>query len=267
MRGILFDLDGVFYVGDQAIPGGRETLDWVRAQHIPHCFLTNTSSRPRSALVAKLTTYGISIKEEEILTPPVAAARWIQANINGATALFVPEATRSEFADLTVSSPNGQNEVGAEVVGAVVIGDLGEAWDYPTLNSAFRLLMQDPHPALIALGMTRYWRATDGLRLDVAPFIVALKHATDIEPVILGKPARKFFEIALSMVGCDAVDTIMVGDDIRGDVKAAQDAGILGVQVRTGKFQESDLTGEIKPDATLGSIAELPIWWQDQSAC
>jgi ribonucleotide monophosphatase NagD (HAD superfamily) len=36
MPGILFDLDGVFYVGDEAIPGARETLDWVESNRIPH---------------------------------------------------------------------------------------------------------------------------------------------------------------------------------------------------------------------------------------
>jgi ribonucleotide monophosphatase NagD (HAD superfamily) len=67
---------------------------------------------------------------------------------------------------------------------------LGEGWDFATLNRAFRLLMAEPHPRLIALGMTRYWRAADGLRLDTAPFVVALQHATGIAPVVLGKPDR-----------------------------------------------------------------------------
>ena len=32
IKGVLFDLDGVFYVGDKLIPGGNETLAWLRAQ-------------------------------------------------------------------------------------------------------------------------------------------------------------------------------------------------------------------------------------------
>ncbi|MGD9169920.1 MAG: hypothetical protein PVI97_07655 [Candidatus Thiodiazotropha sp.] len=71
MSGILFDLDGVFYVGDQAIPGGAQTLVWVRQQGIPHCFLTNTTSKPRQALVDKLAGLGLATQAERILTPPV----------------------------------------------------------------------------------------------------------------------------------------------------------------------------------------------------
>ena len=71
---------------------------------------------------------------------------------------------------------NEQAERGAA---AVVLGDLGEDWTFATLNRAFRLLITEPKPALVALGMTRYWQTPGGLQLDVAPFVVALEHAAD----------------------------------------------------------------------------------------
>lgn len=67
--------------------------------------------------------------------------------------------------------------------------DLGEGWDYPTLNHPFRLLMSHLQPRLIGLGMTRYWKAPDGLRVDVAPFVAALEHAAGVQPVVPGKPS------------------------------------------------------------------------------
>jgi ribonucleotide monophosphatase NagD (HAD superfamily) len=33
-----------------------------------------------------------------------------------------------------------------------------------------------------------------------------------------------------------------------------------GLLVRTGKFRPADLEGSIRPDAVLGSVAELPAW-------
>jgi HAD superfamily hydrolase (TIGR01458 family) len=261
MSGILFDLDGVFYVGDQILPGTLETLAWVRDQSIPHLFLTNTSSRPRSALVEKLGRLGIHITQDQLFTPAVAALRWVSQHTRGRVTLFVPQATQTEFAELhCISEPNNGQ------VDAIVIGDLGEAWDFATLNRAFRLLMHQPPPALIALGMTRYWRAPDGLRLDTAPFVVALQHASGVTPTVLGKPAKGFFDAALSMLGCAAADSIMVGDDIRGDIGGAQAAGIRGILVRTGKFQPADLELGIQPAAVISSIAELPAWWQSMHA-
>jgi phospholysine phosphohistidine inorganic pyrophosphate phosphatase len=54
----------------------------------------------------------------------------------------------------------------------------------------------------------------------------------------------------------------MIGDDIQADVRAAQDVGLKGVLVKTGKFRPQDLAGPAMPDATLDSIAGLPDWWR-----
>lgn len=260
MRAILFDLDGVIYQGDTAVPGAAATLDWVRDRKISHLYLTNTTSRPRSALVAKLDQMGIAVGKDQILTPAVAALSWLRERNIKDVALFVPEATQAEFVDLKPLPTD--RESGA---GAVILGDLGEGWNFAILNRAFRLLMAEPHPYLIALGMTRYWRAPDGLRLDTAPFVMALRHATGIEPVVLGKPAWPFFEAALAAVGSNAEETLMIGDDIRADIGGAQSCGLQGLLVRTGKFQDKDLKVGIKPVAVLDSVANLPQWWRERT--
>ncbi len=257
MKTLLIDLDGVLYVGDQAVPGAPETLRWLNQQRVPHLFLTNTTSRSRRGLVNKLAALGIETEPSRIYTPPVAACRWLAEHAPGPAALFVPEATRGEFDSLPQLPDDA--ETGAA---SVVIGDLSERWDFKTINRAFRLLMAEPRPALVALGMTRYWRAEDGLRLDVAPFVKALEHAASCQAVILGKPSSAFFEAALEQLACRAMDAVMIGDDIVGDVLAAQASGIKGVLVRTGKFRERDLEGEARPDLVLDSIAALPKWWR-----
>ena len=62
MKSILFDMDGVLYEGDTPISGASEIIAWCNAQGIPHLFLTNTTSRPRSALMEKLQTITMQIK-------------------------------------------------------------------------------------------------------------------------------------------------------------------------------------------------------------
>jgi HAD superfamily hydrolase (TIGR01458 family) len=257
MVALLLDMDGVLYEGERAVPGASEAVLWLREQRVPHLFLTNTTSRPRSALVEKLAGLGIRVDGDSILTPPVAAVEWLRTHAPGPAALFVPEATVSDFEAL----PQLPREA-TRGAASVVIGDLGSEWDFDTLNRAFRLLMDDPRPVLVALGMTRYWRAPDGLRLDVAPFIAALECATGTRAVVLGKPAEPFFEAAMGRLHCSADEVVMIGDDIVGDVEGAQRSGMRGVLVRTGKFRDSDLEAEIRPDAVLDSIDDLPDWWQ-----
>jgi len=259
VQAVLFDIDGVIYQGDRIIPGARKTIDWFKERKIPHLFVTNTSSIPRSALAVKLARAGIDISEDRILTPAVTAKHWVKQHVNGPVALFVTDSTQSEFQELELL--DSQAESGAA---ALVIGDLGNLWTFEKLNQAFRLLMAEPHPALLALGMTRYWHTQNGLQLDVAPFVVALEHASGANAIVVGKPAKEFFDSALEILGSPANQSVMIGDDIRGDVKGALVAGLKAILVRTGKFRQNDLTQGIEPTAVIESIAALPDWWMEQ---
>jgi len=259
MKALLFDMDGVLYQGDRVIKGAVETLHWCEQRRIPHLFVTNTSSKPRRALVERLSAMGLSVSAEEVFAPPVAAHEYLTAKKATPAALFVRAPTREDFEGLEVVGDS--DEQGAR---SVVIGDIGEAWDFRTLNRAFRLLMAEPRPVLIALGMSRYAQGEDGLVLDVAPFVKALEHAADCEAVVMGKPAKHFFDAAIRKLGTTAAETVMVGDDIWSDVAGAQAAGLAGVLVRTGKFRPANLEGDLRPDAVLDSVADLPRWWENQ---
>ncbi len=51
----------------------------------------------------------------------------------------------------------------------------------------------------------------------------------------------------------------MVGDDVEADLAMAQQLGLRGVLVRTGKFREDTLAAaDPQPDAVIDSIADLP---------
>ena len=258
MKAILFDLDGVLYEGDKAVAGAADVIDWCNNENIPHLFLTNTSSRPRSALVEKLESFHIKSDAASFLTPPLAASQWLKQHDVETVSLFVPAATQAEFSEFNQCTDETMQ------TGAVIIGDLGEAWDFKLLNTAFRLLMNNPDATLIALGMTRYWRAADGLRLDAAPFVKALEHATGRTATVLGKPSKAFYQAALDRLGTAAGSSLMIGDDIRGDIEGAQQAGLHTALVRTGKYRPEDLELGITPDTVLDSVADMPAWWQTQ---
>ncbi len=226
-----------------------------------HRFVTNTSSKPRRSLVERLSRLGLSASAEQIFAPPVAARDYLAARGATPVALFVPDATREDFEGLDCLRETAEH--GAR---SVVIGDIGEAWNFTTLNRAFRLLMAEPRPILIALGMSRYAQGDTGLVLDVAPFIKALEYAANCEAVVMGKPAKAFFEAALRVLGTKTNETVMIGDDIHSDVAGAQAAGLTAILVRTGKFRTADLDGAVRPDAVLGSVADLPQWW-DKHHC
>jgi HAD superfamily hydrolase (TIGR01458 family) len=255
----LVDLDGVLYNSGELIAGAPDAVRWVRDNRIPYLFVTNTTSRARSALVEKLASFGFAASEEEILTPAVAAAEWLKLQGAEDIALFVTPSAAREFAGF------GQVSAGAESGAShVIVGDLGEGWDFRTLNRAFRLLHNNPAAIPIALGMTRYWMAGDGISLDAGPFVSALEYATGRKAMVFGKPAEPFFSMAAERLGLPPERILMIGDDLQTDIGGAQAAGLKGALVKTGKFRPADLHASIKPDVLLDSIANLPDWWRSQ---
>lgn len=251
MAGLLIDLDGVVYQNNQPIPGAKQTLQWLQENNIPHLFVTNTSSKPLAAIVEKLANMGIQANPENILAPPSAAAAYLQEKQLTRVMLLVATATYDDFSQLEICPPESTS------VDAVVVGDLGQEWTFSKLNQAFNVLMSQPLAELVALGMTRYWKTSQGLQLDVGPFVSALAYATDKEPVVIGKPSSAFFKLACTRLGLPAEQVFMIGDDAKSDVGGAQQAGIRSVLVKTGKFQASDLKTST-PDIVLESFADLP---------
>ncbi len=241
----LLDLDGVFYNDTQPIPGGAEVIAQLRRRGIPFRFVTNTTSKGRASLAKKLSSYGIPAEPREIFCPAVAAAGFLREK-NASGAFFTTADTRGEF--------DGVREDRLHPA-YVVLGDLGDDWTYEKLNQVLRYLLNGAR--LIALGMSRYWHANDGPRLDVGPIASAFSYATGQPPIVLGKPAKDFFLLALRDLQVDPAQCVMVGDDIVTDIGGAQAAGLKTVLVRTGKFLPKDLEGPIKPDVIIDSIADL----------
>jgi phospholysine phosphohistidine inorganic pyrophosphate phosphatase len=241
----LFDLDGVFYNDTQPIPGGAEVIAQLRGEGVPFRFVTNTTSKGGASLAKKLQSYGVTAEPHEIFCPAVAAAAFLRER-NASGAFFTTIDTRGEFDG--VREDQRQPDY-------VVLGDLGDSWTYARLNQVLRYLLNGAQ--LIALGMSRYWHADDGPRLDVGPIAAALAYATGQQPIVLGKPARDFFLLAARDMRIDPAYCTMVGDDIGTDIGGAQVAGMQTILVRTGKFRPEDLAGTIEPDVIVDSIADL----------
>ncbi len=255
VRGVLLDIDGVLHVSMQPIRGAAEALHWLEQHGYATCFVTNTTTLARATLAERLQATGLPVGEEHLITAPVATANYIRQHYPGKRCWVLTKGdTAADFAGIELV------ESGADVV---VIGGAEELLSYEAMNAAFRMLMDGA--VLLAMHRNLYWRTSEGLRLDSGPFVRALEAATGKEATVLGKPDRAFFEQALLAIGAAADESIMVGDDIENDVAGAQQAGLRGILVCTGKHRaDSPLLEGAQPDAILPSIVELPGWIEKQ---
>ena len=250
-RGILLDIDGVLHVSMQPITGAADTLRWLDQHGYRTCFVTNTTTASRATLARRLAAIGLPLTEQQLITAPVATASYIRQHYPGKRCWVLSKGdTEADFAGIDLVESH------AEIV---VIGGAEELLTYEAMNTAFRMLMDGA--VLLAMHTNLYWRTSEGLRLDSGPYVHALELATGKQAIVLGKPARPFFEQALQSIVVEASEAIMVGDDLENDVLGAQQAGLRGILVCTGKHQaDSPLLERIHPDAILPSIAELPRW-------
>ncbi len=248
VEALLLDLSGVIYVEDEAVPGAIEALSALRDEGIPFRLVTNTTMRPRRSILERLERLGIDAEPSELLTPATLAARRCSEAGYAAVSLVVLDELREDLEGI---------EEGDGPVDAVIVGDLGDRWDYEVLNRAFRQVMEGAD--LIALQKNRYWETAEGLSLDAGPFVAAIEYASGREAEVVGKPAPAFFDLALSDLGVPAERAAMVGDDVEADVGGAMEAGLAGFLVRTGKYRE-DLVRDsgVEPTAIVDSIAEVP---------
>jgi phospholysine phosphohistidine inorganic pyrophosphate phosphatase len=252
--GVLLDIDGVLYVGDEPIAGAHEALSQLREQSAGLRLVTNTTSRSRRQVAEHLEELGFDTSIEEILTPAAMAVRHCEERGHSSVELIVNDGLREDLAPLgsAPASERGGGKPGTPI-DAVILGDVGDRFDAQLLNHAFRLMMDGAE--LIALQHNRYWRRSDGMALDVGAYAAALEYATRSEAVVVGKPSPEFFAAALAEMELE--QAVMVGDDVEADVGGAMAAGLAGVLVRTGKFRQ-DALPEVTPTAVADSIADVP---------
>jgi len=245
VSGLLVDLDGTLYVGDEPVPGAVETLERIGAGGVPFRYVTNTTRKNRRQVAEALREMGFPMPESggepPVFAPAAAANRLLEGRKVHA---LVAEPLLEDLSRLDLVNEDPE---------VVLVGDLGHGFDYGRLNGAFRCLMHGAD--LVALQKNRFWREPDGLSLDAGAFVAALEYASGKAATVVGKPERSFFEMALRDLELPAGRVAMVGDDPEADVAGAKRAGFLGVQVRTGKYGAAGEAAEA--DLVLDSFADL----------
>ena len=251
--GVLLDVDGVLTVSWVALPDAAATIGRLRDTNMAFRLVTNTSSKSRRQISRLLGDAGMPVDDGHIVTAVTSAARLLNDRYPGRQCLVVNEGDLGD--DLEEVDTVGLD--GAAGAGVVLLGGAGPAVGYAELNTVFRLA-SDGVP-VVALHRNTRFQTADGPALDMGAFIIALEAAADIEVTVVGKPAPEFYAAALADLGVDAADAVMVGDDIVSDVVGAQDCGLTGVLVRTGKFRDADLhRGHGRPDHIIDGIGDLP---------
>lgn len=249
----LIDLDGVVYLGDQPTPCAAETFTALNDAGKRRLFITNDPRRTADGYAAKLARLGIPADPAEFLTSGRAAALYVQREGKTGRPIFVvgSDGLRSEIEAVGGSVLRGSEGTAAEIV---VVGG-HEHFSYQELKIAALAIQRGA--AFIATNRDASFPMPDGLWPGTGPIVAAIEVATGITPVVVGKPEKLIFEIALDLFPPGGRCAI-VGDRLDSDILGGQRAGLATILVLSGCTTAAMVErGPIRPDYVIENFSCL----------
>ena len=249
IKGLLLDLEGVIYEGDNLIDGAIETVNKLLSHDFKIKYLTNTTTTPRKLIFKKLLQFKLPIIESDIFSPSIAANIFLKKKNISKIFLLTDQRLHEDFKDFTIDKTKP---------GAIILGDLYKEFNWERLNEAFQII-SEKNALIIALHKNKYCKRENKIGLDLGPFVTALEYATSKKSILIGKPEKNFFNLVIEDMGLRKEELVMIGDDIFADIGGAKNNFMTTIQVRTGKFQKKDETNSyFQPDYRINSIVDLP---------
>jgi 4-nitrophenyl phosphatase len=266
-RLVIFDLDGVVYRGDEAVPGAAGLVNALHGRGVLVRFATNNSMATRAAYVERLADHGIEATVDEIVTSSYATRQHLRTHLPGARVVLAVGAPglvaelRDGDLDVTPAAeaaPVGWNGAPLGMSYDVVVAGLDPEIDYRRLGIASAAILAGAR--FIATNADLRFPTPDGLMPGAGSIVAALTATTGVEPLVIGKPQPAMFTAILERDGVAPREAIVIGDNPDADLVAARRAGIGSILVLTGVADAAvaeALSGERRPDRVAADPDEV----------
>lgn len=231
---MLLDLDGVVYIGAEAVPAAPEAIGKARAAGVKVAFVTNNAGRTPARIAEHLTHLGVPAAPEDVVTSAEAAARLIAERFPSGSDVLV------------VGDTGLRQAVRRMGLRPVTIADASTVAVVQGFSRTMNRELLDQGALAVARGA--YYVASNadatapgewGITPANGSFVRVIAHATGVEPVIAGKPMRPLHEEGILRTG--ATDPLIVGDRLDTDIEGATTHGAAGLLVLSGVVTPRDL--------------------------
>jgi len=248
----LIDLDGVIYRGNELLPGAKEFVAWLDAQHKKYLYLTNNTFATSEQVVAKLTHLGIPANDAHLLTAGQAAVQYISRRFPRGTIYVVGEMPLIELVEahgMTVAP------VDSPKADAVLVG-LDRDFDYMKLNCAMNAVRSGA--LFVTINRDPVLPVKDGFIPGCGTMAAAIEVGSGISPEVVGKPQPMLLKEAMRLLDSQPGETVMIGDGLGVDILAGKNAGTHTLLVLSGSSSRADLAASpVQPDYVYDDLAAL----------
>lgn len=249
--GYVFDLDGTVYLGEELLPGAKETLAALK-ERVNVVYLTNKPLETPADYAIKLTRLGIRTRPEEVISSTDALLLYLGQSAPEARLFVVGEPPLISL----LRSASHEVVEDAERVDVVVVS-FDRTFDHRKLKIAFDAV--NAGARIVATNLDAYCPTPDVGLPDCAAMLAAVEASTGAHAeAVVGKPSRHMASALLDRLSVPARDTLLVGDRLTTDVRMANEAGMTSALVLTGATGlEEALTSQDRPDYILDGLGEL----------
>ena len=239
---VMFDLDGVVYVGGEAIDGVVSRIERIRATGRHVAFVTNNASRTPDQVAEKLVGVGVAAVGTDVVTSAQAAARVLaEQHGEGAKILLLGgEGLRVALLEAglePVEDPDGA---------VAVVSGYGPDVRWRDIMRV-STLVRDGLP-YVASNADMTIPTPYGLAPGHGVLVQTIAGFAGVRPTVAGKPEKPLMEETVRRVGGDR--PIMVGDRLDTDIEGAHAIEVPSLLVLTGVSWLAELaaaTPELRP--------------------
>ena len=254
VRAVLLDMDGVLYVGDSPLPGVQSFLDYLDATGRQWLCVTNNASRTPEMFAAKLAQMGVTAAPTHILSSAQAAAMWLADEVRsrgepqGKVIMLGMDGLRRALLEQGFELTTDPFDAAYAVAGAhfnLTYADLADL----TLAIRNGALFVGTNP-------DKSFPSERGQVPGTGSILALLEAASDVTPIIAGKPNAAMFQQAMRRLQVTPATTLMVGDRYETDIAGAIELGLLTAGVLTGITTAAEFAAATPPPDVV--TADLP---------
>lgn len=253
LRALILDMDGVLWRGDQPIgdlPMIFSSLDKLGFQTT---LATNNATLSVEQFLAKLNRFGVYLKPEQIITSPDAAVSYLEKRHPSGGPVFLV----GEEGMVSTFLKRGFYHAHKDVI-AVVAG-LDRTFTYEKLAEASLLIQKGA--IFIGTNPDRTLPMPQGFMPGAGAILAAIQAASDVEPIIMGKPKPEMYRLALERMKLEPSQVMVVGDRLETDIIGGQSIGCQTALLLSGVSKEIDARNwSPAVDVIAKDLTELIQW-------
>ena len=250
LRGLVIDMDGVLWHGEEPLPGLLEFFDVLKRRQIRFILATNNNTQTPEGFVQKARRMGIELQPDQVVTAGVATVHFLGSKYPAGSRIYVV----GEAALKGLITDAGFVLADTDV--CAVVATLDHQLNYEMIKRATLLIRggadfigPNPDPS---------YPTPEGIVPGGGAVVAAIAASSDCQPLIIGKPESWMFRICMERMQLGMEEVASLGDRLETDILGGQRMGINTILVLSGVSTLKDLAAsDIQPTWIFSGIQEL----------